>query len=156
MSDDSPLVASPADNSRLRRFFYLLVIAVAAGSGLASILTTTVLYSPAKAWPKNRPPHSPIFSADDRSRCCTVWSLVERGTYPIDEIIEVRGSNTIDKGRHNDHFYSSKPPFLSTIVAGLYWGLKRAFGLDLLKQTHETVQIILLLINWLPWIVALA
>src|SRR5262245_7065318 len=155
MSDDSQPVASPADNSRLRRFIYLLVIAVAAGSSLASILTTTVLYSPAKAWPKNRPPHTPIFSANDRSRWCTVWSLVERGTYQIDEIIEVRGWNTIDKGRHNEHFYSSKPPFLSTIVAGLYWMLKRSAGLDLLKQTHETVQLLLLAVNWLPWLVTL-
>jgi hypothetical protein len=145
----------PVDTARLRRFVYALVIAVAAGQGLASILTATMLYSPARAWPKNRPPHTPLFSANDRSRWCTVWSLVERGTYQIDEIIEVRGWNTIDKGRHNDHFYSSKPPFLSTIVAGLYWALKHALGLDLLKQTHETVQIILLFVNWLPWIVAL-
>jgi hypothetical protein len=156
MSETAPLSQPASDTTRLRRFVYALVIAVAAGSGLASILTTTVLYSPAKAWPKNRPPHTPIFSANDRSRWCTVWSLVERGTYQIDEIIEVRGWNTIDKGRHNDHFYSSKPPFLSTIVAGVYWSLKRVAGLDLLKQTHETVQIILLLVNWLPWIVALA
>ncbi len=147
--------STPADTRQLRRFVYLLVIALAGGNALASILTTTVLYSPAKAWPKNRPPHTPIFSANDRSRWCTVWSLVERGTYQIDEIIEVRGWNTIDKGRHNDHFYSSKPPFLSTIVAGMYWVLKRTAGLDLLQQTHETVQVLLLFVNWLPWIVAL-
>lgn len=145
------------ETTRLRRFVYLVVIAVAAGAALANILTATVLYSPtpAKPWPKNQPPYTAMFSANDRSRWCTVWSLVERGTYQIDEIIEVRGWNTIDKGRHQDHFYSSKPPFLPTIVAGLYWTLKHTAGLDLLKQTHETVHVILLFINWLPWIVAL-
>src|SRR6266704_3362502 len=104
MSHVPQLTTKPADTRQLRRFVYLLVIALAAGNALASVLTTTVLYSPAKAWPKNRPPHTPIFSANDRSRWCTVWSLVERGTYQIDEIIKVRGWNTIDKGRHNDHF----------------------------------------------------
>src|SRR5262245_4459012 len=145
---NAPELATPTANSKtLRSFVYALVIAVAAGSGLANILTTTKLYSPAKS-PKSRPPHTPIFSANDQSRWCTVGSLVEGGTYQIEEIIEVRGWNTIDKGRHNDHFYSSKPPFLSTIVAGLYWALKRGTGLDLLKQTHETVQILLIAVNW--------
>ena len=97
-----------------------------------------------------------MFSANDRSRWCTVWSLVERGTYHIDEIIQEPGWDTIDKGRFRDHFYSSKPPFLSTIVAGLYWTLKSAVGLDLLLKTHETVQVILIVINLVPWIAALA
>ena len=144
-----------ASAASLRRFVYLLVISVAAGSALANILTATVLYSPAN-WPRQRPAHSPLFSANDRSRWCMVWSLVERGTYEIDEIIQEPGWDTIDKGRFRDHFYSSKPPFLATIVAGVYWTLKRAVGLDLLARTHETVQVILLLVNWIPWIVALA
>jgi hypothetical protein len=153
----NPVPSSASTNSArpLRRFVYLLVIAVAAGSGLANILTADVVYSPGK-WPKRRPPYTPMFSANDRSRWCTVWSLVERGTYQIDEIIKKPGWNTIDKGRFEDHFYSSKPPFLSTIVAGIYWTLKQAFELDLLERTHATVRAILLVINWLPWIVALA
>jgi hypothetical protein len=138
----------------LRRFVYLLVIAVAGANALASIMTVTLLYSPARFWPRH-PVHTPFFSANDRSRWCTVWSLVERGTYQIDEIIEHRGWDTIDKGRFQDHFYSSKPPFLSTIVAGLYWLLKRGLGFDLLARTHETVQVILLIVNWVPWIVSL-
>ncbi|HEY3969216.1 MAG TPA: hypothetical protein VGM05_31990 [Planctomycetaceae bacterium] len=139
---------------RVRRFVYLLVIGVAAANALASLATTTVLYSPARPWPKH-PVHTPLFSANDRSRWCTVWSLVERGTYQIDEIIEHRGWDTIDKGRYKDHFYSSKPPFLSTIVAGPYWLLKHGFGLDLLTRTHETVQILLLIVNGIPWIISL-
>ena len=155
MPDIPALETAIANTQRLRRYVYLLVIAVAAGSALANILTVTVLYSPARPWPKH-PVHSPMFGANDRSRWSTVWSLVERGTYQIDEIIQTPGWNTIDKGRFHDHFYSSKPPFLSTIVAGLYGVLKHAFGFDLLAKTHETVQVILLIVNWLPWVVALA
>jgi len=155
MPDSALPETATHDAKSLRRFTYFLVIAVAAGSALANILTATVLYSPAKPWPKRVPPHLPMYGANDRSRWCTVWSLVERGTYQIDEIIEEPGWNTIDKGRFKDHFYSSKPPFLSTIVAGIYWAVKRTCGLDLLGQTHETVHAILVIINWLPWIVAL-
>ncbi len=155
MSDDLQAANLPGDTARLRRFVYLLVITLAAGSSLAHILTATVLYSPAKPWPKGRPPHSPFLSANDRSRWCTVWSLVERGTYQIDEIIKVHGWDTIDKGRFRDHFYSSKPPFLATIAAGVYWTVKDTVGLDLRERTHETVQLVLVLMNWLPWIVAL-
>ncbi len=154
MSIAPQLVTHPGDTARLRRYLYLLVIALTAGNGLAQILTATVLYSPTK-WPKNRPPHSPMFGANDRSRWVTVWSLVERRTYQIDEIIQTPGWNTIDKGRFRDHFYSSKPPFLATIVAGFYWTAKHTLKLDLREKTHETVQIILLVINWIPWLVAL-
>lgn len=137
-----------------RRWLYVLVIVVAAAQGLAAILTASVTYSPSR-WPKKRPVYSPMFSANDRSRWTTVWSLAERGTYQIDEIIMRPGWDTIDKVRFQEHFYSSKPPLLSTLVAGLYWVLKRTVGLDLLTHTHETVHVILLLVNWVPWIVAL-
>ncbi|MBI3863598.1 MAG: hypothetical protein HY290_17040 [Planctomycetia bacterium] len=148
------MATSIGETERLRRFAYVLIIAAAAATSLSAIFTTTRLYSPARPWPKH-PIHTPLFSANDTSRWCTVWSLVERGTYQIDEIAERPGWRTIDMGRHEGHFYSSKPPFLSTIVAGLYWCLKHAFGMDLLTRTHETVQVILLLINWAPWIAAL-
>ena len=138
----------------VRRSIAWLIIAVAAAQGLANILTASVMYSPSR-WPDNRPPYTPVFSANDRSRWATVWSLAERGTYQIDEIIRRPGWDTIDKVRFREHYYSSKPPLLSTIVAGLYWGVKRATGLDLVANTHETVQLILVIVNWVPWIIAL-
>lgn len=138
----------------VRRSIVWLIIAVAAAQGLANILTASVMYSPAR-WPDNRPPYTPVFSANDRSRWATVWSLAERGTYQIDEIIRRPGWDTIDKVRYQEHFYSSKPPLLSTIVAGLYWTLKRATGIDLVANTHEMVELILLIVNWVPWIIAL-
>ncbi|MSR56089.1 MAG: hypothetical protein EXS05_00205 [Planctomycetaceae bacterium] len=139
-----------------RRWLYHLVIMVAAAQGFASLVTATVLYSPAAGrWPENRPPYTPMFSANDKSRWCTVWSLAEQGTYQIDDIIKQPGWDTIDKVRYHDHFYSSKPPMLSTLVAGLYGVLKRVAGVDLVTDTHSAVRTILLIVNWLPWIVAL-
>ncbi|MBI5758279.1 MAG: hypothetical protein HZA46_07165, partial [Planctomycetales bacterium] len=131
-----------------------LVIVVAAAQGLASLLTATVLYSPAH-WPEKRPPQVPFFSANDTSRWATVWSLAEHGTYQIDVIIQRPGWDTIDKVKLGDHFYSSKPPLLPTIVAGAHWLLKQTTGLDLLTQPHATVQVLLLLFNWLPMVVSL-
>lgn len=103
----------------------------------------------------------PLQSANDRSRWCTVWSLVERGTYQIDEIDQVSGWSTIDKVRHQPaggseyHFYSSKPPLFSTMVAGLYWIQKNVFGFDLREETRTTAQSLLLLINVFPFCLAL-
>ena len=68
----------------------------------------------------------PLQSANDRSRWATVWSLVERGTFQIDEVDSYTRWSTIDKVRYRTdesepwHFYSSKPPLLSVIVAGFY------------------------------------
>lgn len=104
---------------------------------------------------------TPLQSANDRSRWCTVWSLVERGTYQIDEIDQVEGWSTIDKVRHQPkgtnqyHFYSSKPPLFPTMVAGIYWLQKHVLGMDLRQQTQPTAQGLLLLINVLPFCLAL-
>jgi hypothetical protein len=93
-------------------------------------------------------------SANDRSRWCTVWSLVERGTYQIDEIDKKSGWTTIDKVLHDGHLYSSKPPLQSTAVAGVYWVVKKAFGLDLLRQTADTARLILLIVSWFPLVIS--
>jgi len=98
----------------------------------------------------------PLTSANDRSRWCTVWSLVERQTYRIDEIIQQPGWDSIDKVRHQGHFYSSKPPWLSTVAAGVYWVGKHTFGWDLLRQTRQVTCWVLLLLNLIPALVALA
>lgn len=93
-------------------------------------------------------------SANDRSRWCTVWSLVERGTYRIDEIDKKPGWTTIDKVLHDGHLYSSKPPLQATAVAGVYWIVKQTLGLDLLRQTADTTRLILLIVNWLPMVMS--
>ena len=97
----------------------------------------------------------PLLSANDRSRWCTVWSLVERGTYQIDEIDAVPGWSTIDKVRQGGHYYSSKPPVLSTIVAGVYWVVRAVTGWSLNSRPEETMRLILFLVNVLPMLAGL-
>lgn len=131
MSDTSP-PANPESESRPGLAEWLL-IAIGSAVLLANILTAR-----------------PLQSANDRSRWETVWSLVERGTYQIDEIDAKRGWTTIDKVLHDGHLYSTKPPLLPTVVAGVYWSVKQATGLDLFRQTDDTTRLILAIVNWLP------
>ncbi len=129
------------DSDQLRWSLYLLIVTAASGITFASILTTR-----------------PNLSANDRSRWCTVWSLAERGTYQIDEIVKDRDWKTIDKVRYEGHFYSSKPPMFPTIVAGLYrtvkfitgWSMQTPDGVD-----ARVTRALLLLINFVPMLAAL-
>ena len=129
---------SIADPRAARRFAMLLIIATSSAMSFVQILQAP-----------------PLQSANDRSRWSTVWSLVERGTYQIDEIDAAPGWGTIDKVRHEGHFYSSKPPLQSTLVAGVYWCVKRITHWNLTDQTAEVSRIILLLVNWLPRLLSL-
>ena len=71
---------------------------------------------------------SPFFSANDRSRWCTIRALGDEGTYEIDDVIGAEQDinwNTIDKVRHvgsdgQFHEFSSKPTLLPTMLAGIY------------------------------------
>ncbi len=80
--------------------------------------------------------------ANDISRWCTVWSLLERGSYVIDDC--PWQSQTQDKVFKVDpfaravggdepvkHFYSSKPPLLPTLIAGLLYPFRAALGVPL-------------------------
>lgn len=99
----------------------------------------------------------PLQSANDRSRWATVWSLVERRTFQIDEIDYYSRWATIDKVRYRAaesepwHFYSSKPPLLSTIVAGLYWIERSTLGYGLFNHTTLVTRLLLLIVNGLPF-----
>jgi len=153
--DNPPLSPLPSSGgSRWRWGLYLAIIAIAAGQGWAQIQTATFKYSPDR-WQEARPPHTPFFSANDRSRWCTVWSLAERGTWQIDEIITRPGWDTIDKVYVNGHFYSSKPPFIAVLVAPLYRGIQRVTGYSFDTHLHDAAHTVLLLFNLIPWILAL-
>ncbi|MCH9653119.1 MAG: hypothetical protein K0U86_05960 [Planctomycetes bacterium] len=129
----------PLACSRNRRWLvYVLLLTVTMGQGLAAILNS-----------------APLQSANDRSRWCTVWSLVEQGTYQIDTINERAGWSSIDKVRHRGHFYSSKPPLFPTLVAGLYWIIKTTTGLNLDQNLYDVAHIILVVVNLLPMLIAL-
>ncbi len=59
------------------------------------------------------------------SRLATIESLVHRGTFVIDGA----SFSTIDKVRIDGRFYSSKPPLLSVVGAGVY-AVLRPLGFD--------------------------
>jgi hypothetical protein len=61
-------------------------------------------------------------SAHEYSRLGTVDSLVERGTYQLDDSIF---STTIDKIYRDGHYYSHQPPLLATLEAPVYWVIRQ-------------------------------
>lgn len=97
-------------------------------------------------------------SANDRSRWVSVAALVERHSFEIDDLIVVRTKrghrlwDTIDKVRHVGadgrlHYYSSKPTLLTTMIAGVYWGVHEVTGLRLSEHPIYLPRLLLLLIN---------
>lgn len=136
---------------------YALLIVIAAGMMAARVARVR---SPD---PKNP---TPFLSANDRSRWATIRSLGDDGTYAIDHIIfnergnRVRGWHTIDLVKHRgrdgrEHYYSSKPTLLTTMLAGEYWLLKAATGATLEHKTYYVARIMLVLTNVLPLVLGL-
>lgn len=98
-------------------------------------------------------------SANDRSRWATVRALVDNGTYEIEDVIR-RGQainwSTIDQVRHigedgRMHAYSSKPTLYPTMVAGVYWAIKKTTGMSITEHPLWVPRLILLFTNVLPW-----
>lgn len=137
-----------------QRFTPRLLIVVAVAVAWARILAST-----------------PFQGANDCSRWVTVRALVDEGTYVIghrdhDEqtggytdrgIMTEPGWDTIDKVLRpdTDDFYSSKPPLLSTLVAGEYWLLKKVFGWSLTLHPWKVARVILLTFNGVPLLIYL-
>ncbi len=102
---------------------------------------------------------SPFFSANDRSRWCTIYSLVHDGTYVIDERVTRPAEihwDTIDKVQHVGrdgfmHQYSSKPTLLPTLLAGEYWILNKTTGLNLDDDPIWVARIMLIFSNAIPF-----
>ena len=86
------------------------------------------------------------------SRYATVQSLVDFGTYAIDDTQYVR---TIDKVKIGDQFYSSKPPLLPTMGAGLYAAYKKLTGRNIVKHEHDVVLLCNLVLVLLPHLLML-
>ncbi len=142
----------PADpTAALRRGVYALLIAISIGAMVGRILAVNKANeSAANA--------RPFLSANDVSRWATVRALVEHGTYSIDDVILEPNWDTIDKVRHvgSDgqlHFYSSKPPLLTTLVAGEYWVIHRLTGWTLGDHPYELDRFLLLTLNVLPLLI---
>jgi hypothetical protein len=97
----------------------------------------------------------PFLSANDRSRWLTIRSLVEHGTYEIDEIVGQPTWDTIDMVQHRGrdgelHLYSSKPPLLATLLAGEYWLIHKLTGATLRDHPYAIGRCMLVTVNILP------
>lgn len=145
------------DRAPLRWSVYGLLIVVA-----LSALTARIM----QVESSDRKHPSPFLSANDRSRWCTIRSLGDDGTYAIDQLIfdaagnRIRGWHTIDLVRHKgpdgkEHYYSSKPTLMPTLLAGQYWLIKQLTGATLGEKTFYVARIMLVLTNVLPFGLAL-
>lgn len=67
--------------------------------------------------------------------------------------LKEHGWATIDRVMNPEtlEFYSSKPPLLSTLLAGIYWIIFHLFGLSLIDNPAVVVRLMLLLVNALPF-----
>ncbi len=94
-----------------------------------------------------------FMTANDISRWCTVWSLVEKGTYVIDECPwqlqtqdkilwppNLPQDPTRDRVPESErHFHSSKPALISTVIAGLIYPARRISKIPL-DKVFETLR----------------
>jgi hypothetical protein len=164
---DSPDSVPPV---MLRRSIYAMLIAVSVGGMVGRIFAVNAVDTVRlekylkdqgrNDWQKQRP----FLSSNDRSRWATVRSLVELGTYQIDEVVSQPNWDTIDMVKHDDqgrpapapeegHLYSSKPPLLATLMAGPYWVIYKLTGTTLGEHPFAIGRPLLVLFNVLPMIV---
>ncbi|WP_420631972.1 hypothetical protein [Candidatus Leptofilum sp.] len=69
--------------------------------------------------------HSRAYSTNEASRMASIESLVHRGTWVIEDS---SFAHTLDKIQVDGQFYSTKPPMLSFLGAGVYAVLHHGFG----------------------------
>ncbi|MEX0818087.1 MAG: hypothetical protein WD070_00795, partial [Pirellulaceae bacterium] len=140
------MIAAHNDPSaQLRRFVYTLLIVTSVATMVGRIMSV-----------ESASGKTAMLSANDRSRWCTIRALVDHGTYEIDDVIQ-RGTDwyTIDLVRHHgadgrEHFYSSKPPLLSTLLAGEYWLIKTVADVNLADKPFYVARLMLIVTNVLP------
>jgi hypothetical protein len=112
-----------------------------------------------------------MLGANDRSRWNTVRALLEEGSYSIGQRNPADATSknpagdtgpvfeddwkTIDKvlDPQTQRYYSSKPPWLATLVAGECWLLRRVFGWEISDPCSPLFGFVLLTFNWLPFLV---
>ncbi len=144
--------------AKLRRSVYWLLIISSIGAMTGRVLTV-----------QSENGKTPFLGANDRSRWCTIRALVDHGTYEIDKVV-IKGDpqsaspafdenwQTIDMVRHRgrdkkEHYYSSKPPLLPTLLACEYWLLKSTIGATLEKHPFYVGRWILIVSNIVPLLI---
>lgn len=98
---------------------------------LAGAVLVLVMLAAFAALTKTRPE-----SWNDMSRVAAIESLVERGTWAIDD--SPWAETTADKVLLGDRFYSDKMPLLSAIGAGVYALTRATAGATLAADCRET------------------
>jgi hypothetical protein len=138
---------------RLRWTIYCLLIVASAAAASGRVFSATAA---------GRDPQTPFLSANDRSRWCTIRALVDHGRFEIDDIIfdvetgkKASGWYTIDLVKHRgrdgvEHYYSSKPVLMPTLMAGVYWVVKQVTGAGLATHPFYVGRIVLWLCNIPP------
>lgn len=132
---------------RKARYYLIIIAALAVAAGQIATVTS-------------REGDTAFLSANDRSRWCTIATLVEQGTYAITNQITIPNEehpkrtpwHTIDRVQHlgpsgKQEDYSSKPPLFPTLVAGVYKVVNICTGMRLTDQPIYVARIILLLVN---------
>jgi hypothetical protein len=71
--------------------------------------------------------------------------IFEDGWQSLDKVLDPQTGN----------YYSTKPPLLTLLAAGMYWALQNLFGWTLTGEPFAVVRTILFLVNWLPFLVYL-
>jgi hypothetical protein len=89
-------------------------------------------------------------SWNEASRLATIESLVERGTWQIDQ--SAFTAITGDKLLLDDHFYSEKPPLLQVVSAVPYSIMHHLFGMELRVRPCEAGE--LCGYKWLTFLIA--
>jgi len=108
----------------------------------------------------------PFFSANDKSRWCTIRVLcdddptiaVKGAPYAIDNLHTRLGWDTIDKVQHigpdgKEHYYSSKPPLLPTLMAASCKVVCAVMGYNFEDDIHSIVRWMLVLWNVIPLVI---
>ncbi len=100
------------------------------GAALVLLASALIYLTVRVALVTSRDGHTPFLSANDRSRWAAAAALLEERTFAIDHIMIRPGWNTIDKVSHYgrdglQHYYSSKPPWMSVVLAGQTWIVER-------------------------------
>ncbi len=130
---------------QLRRIVYALLVLTSASTMVGRIMSV-----------ESKSGKTAMLSANDRSRWCTIRALVDHGTYEIDSVIKRKTDwYTIDMVRHKgedgrEHYYSSKPPLLPTLLASEYWLIKSAAGVNLADNPIYVARIVLVVSNVAP------
>lgn len=98
----------------------------------------------------------PFLSGNDRSRWLTVRSLVELGTFEINNIVEHEPLwDSVDVVSHmnsqgEQKLYSSKPPLHAVLIAAPYWVIHKTTGCTLESHPFEVGRALLILFNVIP------